>query len=131
MQNNSWIDARIFFLEEFSDEFDEVLYALSGSNITYRPLVYLMTFDIDDSVIWTLNAFYRDTRIQLNAPLSDRIIDSDLTEIVDRVEFMTGGSVAKVVVGFLEVRDEETYTKLASALAESSVLLGNTLLERH
>jgi ribosome-binding factor A len=54
-----------------------------------------------------------------------------LTEIVDRVEFMTGGSVAKVVVGFLEVRDEETYTKLASALAESSVLLGNTLLERH
>lgn len=131
MQNNSWIDAQIFFLEEFADEFDEVLYALSDSNITYRPVVHLMTFDIDDSVIWTLNAFYRDSRIQLNAPLPDRIVDNDLTEFIDRIEFMTGGSVAKVIVAFLEIRDEETYTKLASALAESSVLSGNTLLERY
>jgi hypothetical protein len=130
MQNKSWIGAQIYFLEEFTDEFDDILYTLSGSNITYCPVVHLMPFEIEDSDIWTFNAFYRDTKIQIGEPLSDRILESDLMEFIDRIEFMTGGFVEKVIVGFLEIRDDETYAKLASALADSSALSGKTLLER-
>ncbi len=129
MPNNSWINARIYMFHEAAEEFDTVLYTLSGADVTYYSVAFLAAFNVEEWQIWSLNAIYRSTGIQMDAPVPDTVTDDQLTDFIERLELLTSGTLKKSVVGFLELRDAETFEKLESAIAANAVLSAGSILE--
>jgi hypothetical protein len=127
--HTKWINARIYMFDEVADEFDNVLYTLSGSDVTYYSVAFLAAFDVEYWQVWSLNAIYRSTGIQMDAPIPDNVTDDQLADFIERLESLTSGSLKKSVVGFLELRDEATFEKLKSAITANAVLSEGSIVE--
>jgi hypothetical protein len=127
--HTKWINARIYMFDEVADEFDNVLSTLSGSDVTYYSVAFLAAFDVEYWQVWSLNAIYRSTGIQMDAPIPDNVTDDQLADFIERLESLTSGSLKKSVVGFLELRDEATFEKLKSAITANAVLSEGSIVE--
>jgi hypothetical protein len=127
--STTWLNAVVYILEEDGDEFDSVLCTLSGWDITYHAVVYVMPDDMEDWEVWLMNAPYRDTRIQMGEPLSAHITDEQLATFIEEIELRTLGMVRKVIVGFLELRDQRTFEQLKLAIAANPTLRRHSVLE--